>query len=154
MKKYPILLIAWLLPNVAQANLLQALRTALTNQCIPSSGEYCTFAATYDSAGPASNRCRCPCKDQYYDAGIRACLNCDYGTSGYFATSCGATSCRAGYVLGDTSVMANGTCAPGFIGQSASNGRCDPGYIVQQSITRTCEGGINQSSCPAGFVFI
>ena len=116
-----ILLIAWLgMPNAASANLLDTLRSALTNQCIPISGEYCNKLSRAFPSMTTANQCNCPCDYQYYDAGVRACRDCPFATV-EGQTTCGDTSCATGSRL------------VAYEGEST----CNPGFVLQE-IQRTC----------------
>ena len=140
MKKYPILLIAWLLPsvipNAANANLLDTLRSALNNQCVPTSGEYCD---DFHRATPRGTQCICPCDYQFYDERVRACEDCPFATV-EGQTTCGDTSCAAGSRL------------VAFDGQNIS---CGPGFVLGTIQQRTCNniyGGPRE--CNPGFILI
>jgi hypothetical protein len=95
------------------------------------------YKAAYKVSASGTNKCECPCADMYYDASAGMCRDCDVSTPNQFATACGATSCTAGYELGDRVVASNGICAAG--------------YELGDAVERSCETGIGPSSCKAGF---
>ena len=137
-----ILLIAWfavpsVAPKTASANLLQTLTNALTNQCIPTSDQYCgdfsrATPRTTTVGGTTINQCLCPCDYQYYDAEIRACRDCAIETA-EGATTCGDTSCTAGFELKDYAIT---SCLAGFelkerariCSLTAGQTGCQPGF--------------------------
>ena len=135
-----ILLIAWLaMPKEAEASIVcnahpdlcQTLRTALTDQCIPTKDEYC---GEFSRATPRGTQCICPCDYQFYNERIRACEDCPFATV-EGATTCGDTSCVAGSRL--VAYELENTCNPGF---------------VLTAIQRTCELTLsNPSECKPGF---
>jgi hypothetical protein len=156
MRKYPILLIAWGLapPGMARAETLAELRAALTsslkNYCIPKDESSCSLPslASYNSAGPAANKCQCPCDDMRYDTASRKCVECEYGSTGRFATGCKTPTCPAGWVWRD---FASG-CPAGFFYRDESSS-CPAGTFMLATAARTCAGGLNDASatCPAGY---
>lgn len=76
MKRYPILLIAWLAPGVAGAGLKETLQNALKNYCIPKDAAGCDEGskARYDAS---SGACVCDQSGYSYDTSARSCAkNC------------------------------------------------------------------------------
>ena len=124
--------------RTAGAGLYETLTQKLAEYCVPKDAGICEETGDIKHKASYENgKCRCPCEDQYYDAALRKCVDCDLGTPDRFATSCGPTSCSAGYKL---------------VAGSSTNS-CSPGYkLVTQE--RTCATGIGPSSCPAGYKYI
>jgi hypothetical protein len=152
MLKYPILLIAWLVPCTAGAVTLRETLTAkLSEYCIPKTSCADTEAATYKSAAASSNKCECPCADQYYNATARTCEICDAGTSGRYATSCGPTSCSVGFEL--VEVRNDGACLAGFEAVAEVTS-CGAGLELKASPQWSCDTGFGTSSCEPGYELI
>lgn len=140
MKKYPILLIAWLAPGAASAGLKETLQRALGDYCIPKDEQYC---AGEEKATYANGKCECNCLGMVYDSAQRRCVD-------------GNTSCAAGYMLADSNAAA---CAAGFYNALASASSCEVGYYLKSDTASSCSGGFylasgaaSNGSCPAGFV--
>jgi hypothetical protein len=153
--KYQILLIAWLLPLSARAATLDDLRAklayALGAYCVPKDVETCVDAeirATYDPALATGNKCRCPCDDQYYDEDLRKCIDCQYGSSGRYATECKIPSCPAGEVF----VYFDNECPPGSYYRD-DVATCPVGTYLVETSNRSCDAitqGQDAAGCPAG----
>jgi hypothetical protein len=139
MKKYPILLVAWavLSPSMARAGLKENLTAALQKYAIPKFATTCgTYAqADYDSAKGVP---RCKCKDMFYDASDRQCVECDVSTFDEYATTCGAQSCAVGYAL---------------VERMGAGGDCLPGFVVKD-VEWHCDTGIGPSGCSAGYQWV
>ena len=149
MRRYPILLIAWLMaPIGARAatpaeSLREKLQEALSNYCMPKDAEYCTGEerATYKNG-----RCECKCLGMIYDTTGRKCVDgrtsCD---SGYYLSSNNASSCPAGYML-----VSDGMCSAGYYMASNTASSCPVGYRLEEGGSRWCDPD-SMPLCTAGY---
>jgi hypothetical protein len=153
--RYPILLIAWLLPfGAARAQtLLDKLKSALSDYCVPRDEETCAnqeAMATYDTA---KKKCRCPCEDQAYDTTLRKCVDCEDGSGSQYSTACNVVACAEGYMAAEIS----SGCPEGHMVFEESGG-CPEGHLVF-NIPRICDFGLIDDDgkaadgCPAGYSF-
>jgi hypothetical protein len=150
MKKYPILLIAWLLPVSARAETMRekleaAFQGALQNYCIPKDAEYCTGE---EGAVYKDGRCECRCLGMIYDKTSRKCVDGHTScSSGYYLTSNTASACPAGFMLvsdGDTS------CDAGYYLASNTATSCPAGYRLEGGSSRWCDLD-SSPMCAAGY---
>ena len=128
MKKYPILLIAWLAPGAASAaSLREVLAQKLAEYCIPKDEGGCSAGATaaYSSAGPAINRCGCP-PDSVYDRNKRACKSCGAcGRESAFSLECRLPSCPADFYM----AASDGNSCPEGTYKAAGVKSCPEGFF-------------------------
>lgn len=150
MKKYPILLIAWLAPGAAGAGLKETLQKALGDYCVPKEAQYCEppFLAAYNSNASGANKCGCPCDDMKYVEAERRCVDCEYGSTGRFATECKAPSCPTGMFWQEAA-----GCPAGYAFKN-DVAACPAGTYMVATAGRACLGGVSagdNAGCPAGF---
>jgi hypothetical protein len=146
-----VILLSCIAPGMASAatpaNLRTALTSALGNYCIPKDESSCSLPslALYNAG---KSKCECQCDDMRYDDAGRKCVECEYGSTGRFATSCKQPTCPAGQFWQD---FASG-CPAGFFYRD-DTAPCPAGMFMLATAARTCAGGLNEATaaCPSGY---